>query len=359
MKIFVLTDIPSPYQIEFLNQIAREKDITLRVGYCRRTDPLRRWTPVPISHDHVYLDDDSARLSDAQVFASQADLAVFNYYQNPKAAQLLRKRAAAKRPWCFWGERPGLRKPEWTGQLFRRWKLRELHSSEAPVWGIGKFALQRYRFEFGSHRNYLNLPYFSDLSRFGASDGSTGNSELVFLFSGSLIHRKGVDLVAKAFVRLLAQGHKARLKIIGDGELRIALERLLHPVSPAVEFKGFVNWTELPSHYAGSHVLCVPSRYDGWGLVVPEGLAAGLPVIATERMGAALEFLQSGKNGWLVPADSEDALFSAMHEAVSLSRSAILKLAQDAKESVTDHTLEHGAERFKQYSVEAIAGWNA
>ncbi len=72
-------------------------------------------------------------------------------------------------------------------------------------------------------------------------------------------------------------------------------------MSERVEFAGFKDWNELPGEYASADVLCVPSRYDGWGLVVPEGLASGLPVIATDRMGAALEFVETGRNGWLIP----------------------------------------------------------
>ena len=83
---------------------------------------------------------------------------------------------------------------------------------------------------------------------------------------------------------------------------------MLGPVSERVEFTGFKDWDELPELYASADVLCVPSRYDGWGLVVPEGLASGLPVIATDRMGAALEVYSNGVNGWLIPASDESAI---------------------------------------------------
>ena len=94
-------------------------------------------------------------------------------------------------------------------------------------------------------------------------------------------------------------------RIVGDGELRESLAQTLRPVSERVEFVGFKDWHELPGEYARADVLCVPSRYDGWGLVVPEGLASGLPVIATDRMGAALEFVENGRNGWLIPAGDQ------------------------------------------------------
>ena len=361
MKIFLLTDCPSPYQVEILNEIARDKDLTLQVAYLRHKDPARHWSARLISHEFVTLDDEPGQRTTARRHASEADLAVFNYYLHPHAERLIWDRAVLKRPWCFWGERPGLRKPEWAGRLVRFWKLRWLHSSAAPIWGIGRYAVDRYQAEFGMSRRYFNLPYFSDLERFNTAKQSQppATSEPVFLFSGSLIHRKGVDLLAKAFVRLLREGYGARLKIIGDGELRSSLERTLHPVRPFVEFIGFVNWEDLPLHYAASHVLCVPSRYDGWGLVVPEGLASGLPVIATDRMGAALEFIESGKNGWLIPAADEEAVFNAMRQAVSLSAPERARLGRCAQESVSGHSLQQGAIRFKQYSSETVANWHA
>jgi glycosyltransferase involved in cell wall biosynthesis len=61
-------------------------------------------------------------------------------------------------------------------------------------------------------------------------------------------------------------------------------------------------------------------------------------------MGAALEFVQKGRNGWLVSAGDEVALLNAMRE------SAENELPQGARESVSEHTLENGAERFAQYA---------
>jgi glycosyltransferase involved in cell wall biosynthesis len=177
----------------------------------------------------------------------------------------------------------------------------------------------------------------------------------VFLFSGSLIARKGVDLLARAFVRLADEVSNVRLKIIGDGELRPAVAQPLSAAGDRVEFVGFKDWDELPREYAKADVLCVPSRYDGWGLVVPEGLAAGLPVIATDRMGAALEFVESRRNGWLVRAGDEQALFLAMREAARLSHEKLAAFSREARASVSEHTLHNGAARFVSFAHEAVA----
>jgi glycosyltransferase involved in cell wall biosynthesis len=245
--------------------------------------------------------------------------------------------------------------------VLRRWKLSWLHASQSPIWGIGRFAVDRYRTEFGPRRAYCNLPYFSDLERFRSVAGrpECARAERVFLFSGSLIHRKGVDLLGRAFVRLARELSNVRLKLVGDGELRGALEQMLQPVRDRVEFLGFKDWPELPSCYAAADVLCVPSRYDGWGLVVPEGLASGLPVIAADRMGAAIEFIETGRNGWLVPAGDEGALLAAMREAALLPSAELAEMSRRARESVSEHSLQHGVARFTRAARDAFTNWQS
>ena len=342
MKVFVLTDCPSPYQVELFNEIEATGECALEVGYLRSRDPGRRWRASEIRHECIEME--NGGVEHAHESACRADLVVFNYYQHSNAERLIEERSG---PWCFWGERPGFHQPAWAGRLLRKWKLSKLHASAAPIWGIGKFAVDGYRREFGGGRAYFNLPYFSDLQRF-KTEVREERTERVFLFSGSLIARKGVDLLASAFAKLAREVPNVRLRIVGDGEMRFESER--------VEFVGFRDWHELPREYAAADVLCVPSRYDGWGLVVPEGLAAGLPVIATDRMGAALEFVETGRNGWLVPAGDEEALFGAMREAAV---GPLRELGMRARESVSGHTLRSGAERFCRFAQETIEKWDA
>lgn len=339
--------MPSPYQVELFNEIESRRNCELKVGYLRNRDPHRHWKQSDIRHESI---DVSGAMAQAREAAHDADLVVFNYYQHSHATELI---AARRGPWCFWGERPGFRQPAWAGRLLRKWKLAKLHGSSVPIWGIGKFAVDEYRREFGPRRSYFNLPYFSDLARFHIAK-RTNDAERVFLFSGSLIARKGVDLVAKAFIRLAAEMPQVRLRIVGDGELRQSLAQTLDSVSERVEFAGFKDWDELPELYSSADVLCVPSRYDGWGLVVPEGLAAGLPVIATERMGAALEFIQTGVNGWLIPANDETAILHAMREAAVLTKVELAERSRCARETVREHTLQHGSARFVQFARETI-----
>ena len=93
-------------------------------------------------------------------------------------------------------------------------------------------------------------------------------------------------------------------------------------------------------------VLCVPSRYDGWGLVVPEGLASGLPTIATGRTGAALDLITTGANGWVVEANQALADEPATINADPMGRGWFMKLKLANKSELDGLMDEAGYKKF-------------
>ena len=354
-RIVVLTHFPSPYQVELFNEIERQRPGRLRVYYLFRKVASRSWAGVSISHDHVYLDESS--VAEARGDLERAGFVVFNYYNDARAAQLIRIRDASGRPWCFWGERPGYRFP-WLARVARLGRLAALRSDEHQIWGIGHWAVDAYRAEFGATREYLNLPYYSNLTRFEAARPLYTKSPVTFLYSGSLSHRKGVDLLAAAFLRLAARHANVRLKLMGEGHMEARLRREF-AACDRVDWVGFKDWEELPAVYASAQFLCVPSRHDGWGLVVPEGLASGLPTIATNRTGAALDLIETRRNGWLVPSEDADALYRAMAQAAALSETDWRAMSRHARASVANHSLTHGAARFLEGVDRAVPAMRA
>jgi glycosyltransferase involved in cell wall biosynthesis len=346
----VVTHFPSPYQVELFNEVERQRPGLVKVLYLFRKVSTRSWSGVPITHAHAYLDEGGGT---AAADVRDADCVVFNYYNDGRAAQLIRARAATGRPWCFWGERPGYRFPS-LARLVRLGRLTSLRGGRQPIWGIGQWAVDAYRSEFGSTRSYLNLPYYSDLRRFQALEPVYAHDHVTFLFSGALSHRKGVDLLASAFVRLSSENARVRLMIMGQGPLEAHLRGVLG-THDRVEWVGFKDWDDLPSVYQRAHVLVVPSRHDGWGLVVPEGLAAGLPTISTTRTGAALDLLTPNSNGWLIAAGDGAELYRAMKQAALLSETDWLAMSRGARCSIADHSLTNGAGRLLRGVASVIA----
>lgn len=364
-NLLVITYIPSPYQVELFNAIAERSrgeialsgKFKLTVAYLQaRCDaPIaQQWQQPDIQHDHLILGNDSENFQQLEQELDACDLVVFNYYQHPRLGQLMDRCLELNKPWCFWGERPGFKHSGLLGWLYRRWKLASLHESSAPIWGVGIWGVEQYRREFGVSRTYFDLPYFSNLSRFSNPNPNHTQDKRVFLYSGALIERKGVDLLAAAFGQLAEKFDHLELHFLGDGNLRPTLEKQLAKYQDQVKFHGFQPWVQLPHYYHQADILCVPSRYDGWGMVIPESLAAGLPVIGTDSTGAAIELIKDGHNGWLIDADSEESLYEAMFRAIKLSPEELANYSQGASDRAASHSLSYGVERFEQAAMETI-----
>ena len=75
----------------------------------------------------------------------------------------------------------------------------------------------------------------------------------------------------------------------------VAEQKLKH-----VHFLGFRNQTQLPACYALADVFVLPSRYEAWGLVVNEAMCSGLPIIASDKVGAARDLVREGVNGFCI-----------------------------------------------------------
>lgn len=140
--------------------------------------------------------------------------------------------------------------------------------------------------------------------------------EVVLTRVGSLIHRKGVDVMLRVFKRLLAERPKCHLLIVGEGPERPQLEALARELGLAgrAHFLGFVPSTGAVLRDA-TDIAVSPARVEGFGLTVIEAGLAALPVVATNTTGMN-EILRSGENGVIVPVEDEAALLVALREVV-------------------------------------------
>jgi len=129
------------------------------------------------------------------------------------------------------------------------------------------------------------------------------------LFVGQLVRGKGVDLLFEALLRVKAQW---QLKIVGDGNMRAALEKLAHKLglSGRVEFLGTLPHDELNELYGKAALVAVPSRWaEPFGMVGIEAMAAARPV-AGFAIGGINDWLLHGINGLAAPAGNVAVLAS-------------------------------------------------
>lgn len=148
-------------------------------------------------------------------------------------------------------------------------------------------------------------PNAVDTEIFGAAahDRPDGDS-CTFLYAGRLDPEKGLDVLLRAFERVPGE-----LVLVGSGTDEARLRKL---ASDRVRFTGPVGQDDLVPLYAEADVFVLPSRSEPWGMVLNEAAAAGLPLVATDGVGAAHDLIENGVNGFRVPVGDELALGEAM-----------------------------------------------
>ena len=130
-----------------------------------------------------------------------------------------------------------------------------------------------------------------------------------------LVWQKNVDCALCVMSALFTDYPNVILVIVGSGPEEKYLKNRARTMGIATRVF-FVSWTHnTVSYYKAADIFLFPSRYEGWGLTVPEAMAAGLPVIATS-VGCVPELIDSGKNGFIVRDDCADDVAHAVRELI-------------------------------------------
>jgi glycosyltransferase involved in cell wall biosynthesis len=165
----------------------------------------------------------------------------------------------------------------------------------------------------------------------------------VVLFLGRLTAKKGVSVLVEAFAQLQRDRPAARLLIAGDGDTAAGLQRQVAAagLQSAVRFTGYVDAAVRRELLAAADVLVLPSIVaadgdtEGLPVVLLEGLATGLPVIASDASGAG-EVLTPGDDGWLIPAGDAGRLAAALAEVLDLAPAERARVSARARARATD-----------------------
>ena len=171
---------------------------------------------------------------------------------------------------------------------------------------------------------------------------------------GHLIESKRNAVTIRALALLRKKYPEMTLKIIGAGVLRQTLETLVDDLElrDAVTFTGEVPNPEVLSAMAESMFFVMPSKPEGFGIVYLEAMSNRCITIGTQGEGIA-ELIESGKNGFLVPADDPKAVADAIDWCMMYPDEAE-KIAQqgylDTKELTWERNAEHYVQLFKELS---------
>ncbi len=224
------------------------------------------------------------------------------------------------------------------------------------IMAIGDRAQAYYR-RVAPHAKIPVVPYGQDLAPNYAIERSAQPREIPrFLFSGQLVRRNNIPRIVGAFERL-ARTHAGRFRFVvaanGVDERHIfALMNRSPMFSRAVEFdRQYSSWDERLRPFRNSDVLLAPYLHAGWCLVVPEAMAAGMPVIATRHVSAARHLVRDGHNGFLVGTDV-DSIYRAMVRFVE-DPASIRTMGAAARQAAHFSDAHNIAERFVAAALDA------
>jgi len=344
MKVLYLTNLPTPYRVDFFNALGDLCDLTVIYERDSASDRDPRWDRHQSrSFREIYLHgirippDSSLSLGITRYLDRRFDTTVVGGYSTPTAMCAIEYLKHKRIPFLLNADGGFVRsESDWK----RAWKHHFI--SAASAWITTGRASIDYLVNYGAIRDRVFLYPFAAQHRDSPYDQNPdaireqsrrrlGISERRVIISvGQFIPRKGFDVLLRAAANLQSD---TGIYLIGGHptEEYISLQRQVPDAH--VHFVDFKPQDQLSLYYQAADVFVLPTREDIWGLVVNEALSFGLPVISTDRCNAALEMITPEQNGLIIPANNPQALSMAIHHLLTdldpdaLRRSS-LQLAQ-------------------------------
>lgn len=351
-RVVFITNIPSPYRVDFFAYLQQNfAEYEIYIIFSGSGMENRKWS-VELEKISRYVVLKSRtiiirkRYDDRYVFlpmgvekelaAIRPDLVIAMEY-NPTILRAVH--------WCQKKHIPFI---SWTdGTLWSErniGKVQRLSRSyiikRAAAFVASSTASKEAQIAYGADPGKCYLSYLTvDIRKYLAKQHEYGSKRMLYV--GSLIQRKGLDLLMPA----LAQTDPGiRLLIAGEGPEREALERQIAELglTGRVEFLGYVEGEPLRELYRTSDVFILPTREDCFGLVILEAMCASLPVISSKYADGARDLIAEGENGYIVDPENAAELAGAISRC--FAQTDLAEMGRNSYERALTFSFEHVAE---------------
>ena len=359
MKAVLLTEIPAPFRIPLWNALAERPGVELRVLFLSERDPRRSYD----LHRGEWRFDSRVLSGRGALFGTrwlmlnrvQAELRTLRPeallvggWNQPAFVQAVRHARRSGIPYGVWVESTA-RDERSRNPLLDRLKRWMLASAGGVI--VPGTAARDYVLDLGVEPARIHVaPNAFDLAAFTQAvereRGAERDPGFRLLTVARLSREKDVRTLLHAVAGLAME-----LVVVGDGPE----ERALRAAAPAnVRFVGRVPRDELPRWYAAADAFALASRSETWGMALSQAAAAGLPLVATEAVGAAWDLVEPGVNGFRVPVGDERALREAL-EAVASDASWRMRAGRRSRELAEQATPERWAEAVERFLFGLVA----
>ena len=301
MKVVVLHTELAGYTIACLRALGRAGHAVVVVHW-----PVAGEAPFNFDDQRPFSLVQRANFSASWLADQQADLVLMSGWVDRGYVQAVRAMRRTGRSRCVI-----CLDNHWTGSTRQRlgalWFKLSLRRHLDGAWVPGA-PQQRFAKRLGFDKSAVKKGYYSaDVAKFlgAARTGDGAQKRLIYI--GRYVPSKGLDSLWDAF-EVFSQKHPSwTLHCFGTGSSWA--ERRQHP---QIVHHGFVQPEKFREHLAGATGFVMPSLNEPWGVALHEMAAAGLPLIASDAVGAAEKFIAQGENGWVFPAGDPDEIQSCL-----------------------------------------------
>lgn len=349
-RLAILTSHPIQYQVPLFRALASVPEIDLHVFFCCRwgaewcRDPgfgiSFSWDiPLLDGYQYTFLRNVSLRPGPSHflgvinsgivtaILRGGFDAVWVNGWAHATNWIAWAGAAASRVPILLRGESDGLAEPNGLKGIVKRVVLKLFFSQVAGFLAIGANNTNFYKSYGVPEKRIFWTPYAVDNNFFMEQASKLKGHKRalrekeglppdlpVILYCGKLQEKKRPLDLLEAFAVLNGRPSSS-LVLVGDGPLRPRMERFVTERRLTnVTFLGFRNQQELPVCYGMADVLVLPSSFEPWGLVVNEAMCFGLPVITSDRVGAAADLVREGVNGFTNPVGNVLALVQCLRK---------------------------------------------
>lgn len=162
---------------------------------------------------------------------------------------------------------------------------------------------------------------------------------------GQLSQRKGVQPLVESLTTYCRNrpSQQVNLTMVGTGPLAEPLAQMELPNNLALHLIGHLDYQAMADVMSRCGILVFPTKADEWGLVVNEGMQAGLPVLGSVYAQASTTLIEEGKTGWTYNPDDQAQLHQKLDQIFSLSPEQLLPMRTAATQRVAPITAQSSA----------------
>lgn len=354
MKVLYITNVPSPYRVDFFNELGRYCDLTVLFETDRADDRDERWMHQNAEfYQAIYMKARFRKTDTAfcpeviKLYHNiRADLLVVGGYSTPTGMYLIQYLRRYRIPFVLNCDGGLIKKDSWI-----KYRIKRFFISSASFWLSTGEACNQYLLYYGARRERIAVYPFtsikeSDVLKIPVSEAEKLNlrkklsidEKNIIISVGQFIYRKGYDILIEAMKHDTETG----IYIIGGNPLPEYLELKDRYGMKNLHYVEFKAKEELREYYMAADVFVLPTREDIWGLVINEAMAYGLPVVTTKQCVAGQELIEADVNGYLVEAGNSCQLKEKIEQL--FNDEDLRKMMQENNlNKIRDYTIENMA----------------